>query len=109
MAGIGQFGAWRHAVVGVAILGGSALALTGVIGEPTHPEKFDAKQVLVTPAGTSGVRIREVVDEDFGSTDRHGYQRVIPNDFGVPTDIEASSPDAPANLNVTELADDQTQ
>lgn len=37
---------------------------------------------------------------DFGSLDRHGYRRIIPKDFGVPTDITASSPDAPDDLLV---------
>jgi uncharacterized membrane protein YgcG len=100
MARIGQFGAWRHGVVGIAVLAGSALTLAGVIGVPQHPEKFDAKQILVVPAGADGVRIREVVDQDFGSNDRHGYERTIPDDFGVPADIEASSPDAPADVHV---------
>ncbi len=100
MARIGQFGAWRHGVVGAAVLAGSGLTLAGIIGVPQHPEKFDAKQVLVVPAGDDAVRIREVVDQDFGSNDRHGYERIIPDDFGVPTDIEASSPDAPADVHV---------
>ncbi len=72
------------------------------IGAGNHPERFDAKTVYVQPAGGDGVRITEVVDEDFGSNDRHGYQRIIPNDFGVPTDIEASSPDANADVDVTD-------
>ena len=32
-----------------------------------HEERFDAKQVVVSPSG-DGVRIREVVDQDFGNT-----------------------------------------
>ena len=59
------------------------------IGTPHRDETFEAKQITVTPVGENGVRIREVVDEDFGTDDKHGYQRIIPNDFGVPTDIEA--------------------
>jgi hypothetical protein len=69
-------------------------------GTAEYPERFDAKHVTVTPDGEDGLRIREVVDVDFGSTDRHGYVRVIPNDFGVPTDVTAVSPDAPADLVV---------
>jgi uncharacterized membrane protein YgcG len=103
MARIGQFGAWRHAVVGASIVAGTVLTLAGVIGVPKHPERFDAKQILVVPAGPDGVRIREVVDQDFGSNSRHGYERIIPNDFGVPTDVEASSPDAPAEVNAEQL------
>ena len=38
----------------------------------------------MTPAGGEGLRIREVVDIDFGSDERRGYQRLIPNDFGAP-------------------------
>ena len=34
MAGLGQFGAWRHGVVAATVLGGSVLALTGLIGTP---------------------------------------------------------------------------
>jgi uncharacterized membrane protein YgcG len=43
-----------------------------------------------------------VVAQDFGgSRDRHGYERIIPNDFGEPTDVSATSPDAPADVSVT--------
>ena len=77
------------------------LALTGVIARGHHPERFDAKFITVEPAGADGVRIREVVDQDFGTFRRHGYERNIPTDFGEPTDIEASSPDANAELDVT--------
>ena len=96
MAGLGSLGTWRHAVVAASVLGGAALALAGLIGTD-RSEGFDGKQVTVTPTGDDGLRIREVVDQDFGRHDRHGYERIIPNDFGVPTDIEASSPDAPAD------------
>ena len=40
------------------------------------------------------------IDWDFGDNRRHGIVPRIPNDFGAPTDIEASSPDAPADLHV---------
>jgi uncharacterized membrane protein YgcG len=96
---LGKIGVWRH-IVAVGSVGGVALlAATGVIGQKAG-ERFDSKVVTVAPAGSDGVRIREVVDEDFGTEDRHGYQRIIPTDFGVPTDIEASSPDANADLHI---------
>ena len=41
-----------------------------------------------------GLRITEYVDIDFGTEDRRGYERLVPNDFGSPTDVTASSPDA---------------
>jgi uncharacterized membrane protein YgcG len=105
MARLGAFGMWRHGVVAATVLAGSGLVLAGVIGDSDRdlPERFEAKQVLVTPAGEDGVRIREVVDQDFGSKDRHGYERTIPNDFGVPTEVTASSPDAPDDLDVDDL------
>jgi uncharacterized membrane protein YgcG len=101
---LGKLGAWRHAAAGAAVLACSALALAGVIGEEKQTEeRFEAKQVTVTPTGDDGLTIREVVDQDFGTNDRHGYERTIPNDFGVPTDITASSPDAPADVSVDQV------
>lgn len=76
------------------------LALTGFVGGGRHDERFDAKQITIVPSGADGVRIREVVDRDFGDEDRHGYERIIPDDFGEPTEITASSPDADASVSV---------
>ena len=94
----------RHGAVGASVLVGPVLVMMGVLGGGTHEERFDAKQVLVTPVG-GGVRIREVVDEDFGSNDRHGYERVIPNDFGAVTDVAVSSPDAPDQFSMDTVYD----
>jgi hypothetical protein len=98
-------------IVGVACLL-SACADDDTATPPTStaefPERFDARHVTVTPDGENGLRIREVVDVDFGSTDRHGYVRVIPNDFGVPTDVAAVSPDAPDDLTVEQTGLDET-
>ena len=99
MAGLGQFGAWRHVVVGASV-GVIALAAgTGLIGED-RPEHFDSKQVVVSPHDDTGLHIREVVDLDFGHQSRHGYERNIPNDFGVPTAVSAEATDAPADVSV---------
>ena len=100
---LGKLGWWRHLVMAVVVVGISVLALAGVIGRKSLPERFEAKLVTVQPSGTDGVRIREVVDEDFGTKDRHGYERFIPIDFGSPTNVEASSPDANATVDVTPL------
>jgi hypothetical protein len=94
-------GRLRHLLVGASVVAAPALVGLGVLGGGVHAERFEAKQVLVTPAG-DGVRIREVVDHDFGYEDRHGYERVIPNDFGAATDVVASSPDAPDDLSVVD-------
>ncbi|MEP7202131.1 MAG: hypothetical protein ABI894_05950 [Ilumatobacteraceae bacterium] len=98
---LGEIGVWRHVVAASAIGGTALLAATGVIGGGNIDERFESKVVTVAPAGTNGVRIREVVDQDFGTHDRHGYERIIPTDFGNPVDIEASSPDANADIDVT--------
>ena len=97
---------WNHVAVVVAILAMTLLTATRVIGGGDdarfRPESFDSKQVTVQPVG-DGVRIREVVDIDFGATKRRGYQRIVPNDFGVPEEIVASSPDAIADINVVQI------
>lgn len=96
-------GVLRHVAVGGAVVAAPVLVMVGLIGGGSHDERFDAKQVVVTPVG-DGVRIREVVDEDFGTNDRHGYERIIPDDFGAATDVSASSPDAPADLSVIDFS-----
>ena len=101
---LGRFGLWRHLVAASAIGGTALLAAIGVIGRGNIDERFESKVVTVTPAGGDGLRLREVVDEDFGTKDRHGYERIIPTDFGSPIDIEASSPDANADVDVTRVA-----
>jgi hypothetical protein len=98
---------WRHAVLGAVVLVFGILGFAGVIGD-RHPERFEAKTVFVQPAGSDGVRITEVVDQDFGSNDRHGYERVIPNNFGVPIDVVATSPDANAEVSVLPTAGNAT-
>ncbi|HEX6658104.1 MAG TPA: DUF2207 domain-containing protein, partial [Ilumatobacter sp.] len=95
---LGRRAPWRHAVVVLVIAAGAVLAWVGILGAGSP--RFDAKQVTVGPAGADGLRIREVVDQDFATTSRHGYRRKIPNDFGVPTHVTASSPDAPDDLSI---------
>lgn len=92
---------WRHLVVALTVIATPVLVAVGLVGGGRYPERFDAKQVVVWPVGGDAVRVREVVDQDFGSNKRHGYQRLIPTDGGTPTDIVASSPDAPDDLDVT--------
>ena len=106
---LGRKVVWRHLAVGVVVLVFGILGFAGVIGAGRQPERYDAKTVFVQPVGDDGVRITEVVDEDFGREDRHGYQRIIPDDFGVPTDVEASSPDATADVSVVQLPGAQTR
>lgn len=97
---------WRHALIGLVIVVMSVLAGFRVIGagadSAIRPEQFDAKQVTVAPDGADGLRIREVVDIDFGAAVRRGYQRILRNDFGAPTDVTAQSPDANADVSVVD-------
>lgn len=95
----GRLGIWRHLVVLLAVALCAVLARIGLIGAGDHDERFEAKQISVLRAGDEGLRIREVVDQDFGSERRHGYERTIPNDFGVPSDVTASSPNANADID----------
>ncbi len=103
VAMLGRMSPWRHVFVAVVILGCSLLALIGIIGGGLRPERFDAKQVTVQPDGPDGVRIREVVDQDFGTSKRHGLERIIPNDFGEPINVTASSPDANADIDIAQV------
>ena len=100
---LGKVSKFRHAVVGISIAGTTALAGIGVIGAGSHEERFDAKTIVVHPGSDESIRITEYVDQDFGHHSRHGYERVIPNDFGVPTDVVAGSPDAPDDVNVLNM------
>lgn len=99
MPRIAKLAPWQHLAVGGSVAAVGLAAFTGVIGEH-RPERFDAKQVVVAPAGDDGVRITETVDQDFGVQERRGYQRIIPDDFGTPTDIAATATDAPDDLHV---------
>jgi hypothetical protein len=82
---------WSHLVVVLSVLVVGVLALGGFIGENAHKEKIEQLQVVVSAAGDSGVRITETIDQDFGTETRHGPQLVVPEDFGTPTDVTASS------------------
>lgn len=107
---LNRVGTGRHIFVGGSVVVLSALGALGVVGAGEEGllrgEHFDAKQVTVRPDGADGVRIREVVDIDFGLQERRGYQRIIPNDFGIPVDVVASSPDADGELNVANVGGD---
>lgn len=96
---------WQHVAVVVAVVTVPVAVLLGLAGDGSYPERFDAKQVVVQPDGADGVRVREIVDQDFGSERRHGYERWIPNELGAPVDVVAASPDAPADLEIEVFGD----
>ncbi len=93
---------WRHVVVGASAVVAPGLVALGLIGGGIHDERYEAKQIVVAPIGDDGVRITETVDDDFGDVERHGYQRLIPNDFGVPQDVVATAPHAADDLSVVD-------
>ena len=93
---------WRHVVVGASAVVAPGLVALGLLGGGIHDERYEAKQIVVAPIGDDGVRITETVDDDFGTVQRHGYQRLIPNDFGVPQDVVATAPHAADDLSVTD-------
>ena len=103
-------GVGRHLTAGLAVVGVSALSAFGAIGSGNQgllrPEHFDAKQVTITPSGGDGIRIREVVDIDFGLVEKRGYERIVPNDFGVPIDVTAFSPDANDEVSASSYGSD---
>ncbi|MCU1393931.1 MAG: hypothetical protein JWM34_2359 [Ilumatobacteraceae bacterium] len=99
---LGRINLWRHLVVLFTVLAFAALAFIGFIGTGTHHERFDAKQVTVTPGGGESLNYREVVDQDFGNDHKHGYERKIPDDFGAATNITASSPNANADVHASD-------
>jgi uncharacterized membrane protein YgcG len=96
----------HHLAVGGVVAGCAVLALFGVIGEPNRDERFDARHVTVSPVGGDALRIREVIDQDFGSAQRRGLEAYVPVDFGVPTDVIVSSPDAPADVATDRIFSD---
>lgn len=96
----------RHLAVGGAVGAVTALTGFGLIGGGKHDERFDSWQVVVEPAGGDALRITETFDQDFGTNDRHGPLRTIPNDYGTPAQVVASSPDAPDDLQVIDNGSD---
>lgn len=107
---LNRIGPFRHLMVGASVVVVSVAGALGVVGAGDQGllrgEHFDAKQVTVRPDGADGVRIREVVDIDFGVEERRGYQRIVPNDFGTPTEVTATSPDANDDLDAIDFGDE---
>lgn len=89
--------------VGAAVIATTAAAALGLIGEERLPERYDAKTIVIAPAGGDALRVTEIVDVDFGRAERRGYQRIIPLDLGMPTDITARSATAPDDVGVVDL------
>lgn len=89
-----------HAIVALSVLVASLLAAWGLIGESHVDEHIEQLQVVVSPAGETGVRITETMDYDFGTNDRRGPQLIVPTDLGILTEVTATSDGAPDDLHV---------
>ncbi len=98
---LGKIWIVRHAIVGAAIVGTTLLAAFGVIGAGSHEERFDAKTIVVEPRSDDTIRITEYVDQDFGIRQTR-LRALDPERLRVPTDVVASSPDAPDDLSVVD-------
>jgi hypothetical protein len=99
VASLAKIAPWHHLVVGASVAIVAGATFTGLIGED-RPERYEHKQTVIAPSGTDGLRITETVDVDFGDQRRHGYQRIIPVDFGEPAEVTGSSADAPDVISV---------
>ncbi len=86
------------AIVLAVLLGGAAVL--GLVGSPNRPERFDAKTIVYAPGAEGGLRVTEIVDIDFGTARRRGYERVLRTDLGTPIDITAESPTMSNRLNL---------
>lgn len=98
----------HHLAAGAGVAAVVGMAALGISGTPRAPERFDAKLVVVTPADPDdptddGLRIWEVIDQDFGGEERRGHERYIPIDFGVPTSVQAGSPTAPDAVRIERI------
>lgn len=97
---------WARRIVAAVWVGGLLLlGLAGWLGSPVASERFTAKTIVIRPEGPDGLRVTEYVDMDTGSTRRRGFFRELPVTLGVPTNITATSPNAPADLSVEPSAD----
>jgi hypothetical protein len=91
----------RHLAVLASVLVVVALVALGVVGPVVGSERITGFQVVAAVRADGSVRIREVIDWDFGSLvlDKHGIFREIPiGPAGRPTDIEVASPTAPDDV-----------
>lgn len=82
----------------IVVVGSGLLAGFGVIGS-YRPEQFTQWQTIIRPAGGNGLSIEEIIDYDFGPSERHGLERSIPTDFGRPIELTATATDVPDQVS----------
>ncbi|MCZ2857777.1 DUF2207 domain-containing protein [Blastococcus sp. VKM Ac-2987] len=94
----------RIDVIGVLLLALVVGVLTSVVALAGGGERVRLLWVAATVAEDGSARVTEVVDYDFGGEERRGILRQVPGlDADAP--VEASSPDAPDDVTVTEAGE----
>ncbi len=99
----------RHLAVLASVAVVTALVALGVLGPVAGAERITGYQVVATVRADGSVRIREVIDWDFGALalDKHGIYREIPiGEAGQPIDVSVSSPTAPADVQQDRMGTD---
>jgi hypothetical protein len=94
----------RHLAVLASVLVVVALVGLGVVGPVLGTERITGFQVTATVRADGSVRVREVIDWDFGALalDKHGIFREIPvGAGGAPEDVDVSTPAGPAPVRTT--------
>jgi uncharacterized membrane protein YgcG len=96
----------RHAVLALLVVVLAGLTFGGCLGPAVGDQRITSYDVVAVIREDRQVAVREVIDWDFGSEERHGIFRTIPSSGGTPTDVVVSSPDAPAGFTRTEMGGD---
>lgn len=99
----------RHLAVLAAVLVATALTALGLVGPAGGLERITGYQVVATVRADGSVRIREVIDWDYGTfaIQKHGIDREIPLGLGgTPTDIAVASPTAPDDVRTAPVDGD---
>lgn len=76
---------------------------TYIAARTSSDERVAQLWVAATVADDGSAEVVEVIDYDFGTSSRHGIFRDIP-DLRTDAPVQVSSPDAPADLTLTEYS-----
>lgn len=79
------------------------LAAIGWFGGGTIEQRFDAKTIILERTSETALTVSEVVDIDFGTFERRGYERTLRTDFGFPEDVVAASETMPDRVTVDRI------
>jgi hypothetical protein len=90
-------------LAGGSVLVGAAALVGGAVGDTERIARYWA---VADVADDGAAQVTEVIDYDFGGVpvDRHGIERRIPG-LDTSTRVDVSSPDAPADTEITPTVD----